>query len=331
MRRTLVLTLGLALFLVAPGFAAETLSLYDNFNSSSLINYTKWTGSASDVLETYKYIIKVSTDPAPVDRELFLAARGYGLRTGATVNDYRRANNRLRFRRLDPNVIRAIKATVKVNSALAVGCPTAGSDITQSRLRLGGYFFNDGTGEPGRVTGDVEARIDIRRLSNSTVANQLNVRAVVWRCIDDAQCLLTHTLFNQTLGTILVGNTATVLLQWDPATNRFLFQLNTLPVVSYTYTVPDAAPPQNFFDKKYIDIGHHIANCVASQTQAFMSANVDDVYVNTAAALATAAPKAQAGVAPVTEGFPEREPNIPEPDDLGGVIEPEPSLREVDE
>ena len=72
MRRTLVLTLGLALFLVAPGFAAETLSLYDNFNSSSLINYTKWTGSASDVLETYKYIIKVSTDPAPADRELFL-------------------------------------------------------------------------------------------------------------------------------------------------------------------------------------------------------------------------------------------------------------------
>jgi hypothetical protein len=209
-----------------------------------------------------------------------------------------------------------------------VGCPNPqppNSEVTNARVRLGGYFFNAGGGEPGRAVNDVLARVEIRRLSNSTdPANVLNVRGVIYRCIDN-DCVMSQTLFNQTLGTILVGNNATVLLQWDPATNRFLFQLNALPVVNYTYSLADAAPPQNSFDKKMIEIGHYIANCVAAQTQAYMSVNVDDVYVNTAA-LAAVTSGAQAEVAPVVEGYPEPEPYVPEPDDMGWLPEPEPDF-----
>jgi hypothetical protein len=324
MKRPLAgVTLLLLLLIGAPAFALEALKLYDNFNASTLINHTKWTGSASDVLEVYKGILTVT--PSPVDRELRLEARGYGFRTSVGPQDARSSNNRLRFRRSDPTKVRAIKATVKVNSYQAVGCPTAGSEITQSRFRLGGYFFNAGGGEPGRAVNDVLARVEIRRLSNSTdPANVLNVRGVVYRCIDN-DCVLSETLFNQTLGTILVGNTATVLLQWDPATNRFLFQLNALPVVNYTYSLADAAPPQNSFDKKMIEIGHYIANCVAAQTQAYISVNVDDIYVNTAA-LAAVASAAQAEVGPVMEGLPEPEPYVPEPADMGWLPEPEPDF-----
>jgi hypothetical protein len=46
-----------------------------------------------------------------------------------------------------------------------------------------------------------------------------------------------------------------------------------------------------------------------------MSANVDDVFLNTAATLAAAAPKALAEGAPITELGPGPEPYIPEPDE----------------
>jgi hypothetical protein len=324
MRRVILLSLSFVLIAAAPLFAGETLTLYDNFNSA-LINPTKWTGSASDVLELHRYIVF----PAVGDGELHLEARGYGFRTSAAANDARSGNNRLRFRRLDPNVVRAIKATVKVNNAVAVPCPTAGSEVTQARFRLFGYFFNDGTGEPGRATGDVQARIEIRRLSTEPSTNKkLNVRALVFRC-HDPDCTFGQTLSNQTLGTINVGTTATLLLQWDRDTNRFLFRLNTNPQKIYTYTLPDTAPPQNFFDKKYIDVSHLIGNCVATQTYAFMSVNVDDVFLNTAAL--AAASEAMAGVAPVTEWLPGSEPSLPEPDDMGEVIESEPDVIESDE
>jgi len=279
MKRTLAGAVILLFSLLSvPVFAIETLSLYDNF-SSSAINFTKWTGSTYDALDLYNSVVIYAAG----DGKLRMQARGYGFRTSSGVKDGRSTNNSLRFRRSDPNLIRAIKATAKVNSAVASGCPTAGSEVTQSRFQLGGYFFNAGGGEPGRATNDVLARIEVRRLSNSTVANQLDVRGAVWRCLD-TECAITQALFDQQIGTILVGQPVNLLLQWDPPTNRFLFQVDANPIMSYTYTFADAVPPQNFFDKKTIGIDHYVANCVATQTQAFMSVDVDDVFVNTQAA-----------------------------------------------
>jgi hypothetical protein len=39
-------------------------------------------------------------------------------------------------------VVSAIKVTVKVNTVVAVGCPTAGSETIQVRFWLQGYFFS---------------------------------------------------------------------------------------------------------------------------------------------------------------------------------------------
>ena len=216
---------------------------------------------------------------------LRMDARAYGLRTSSTAGQSRNGDNRLRFRRPDPNAIHAMKAAIRVTSASAIGCPTAGSEPTQARIRLVGYFFNAGNGEPGRAANDVRGSIEIRRLSNSTVANQLLIRGVVIRCID-TDCFLSQTLFNSQLGTMLVGQTANLLMQWDPPTHQILFQLNTNAPVAFSYTLSDAAPPMNFFDKKHIEINHSVGNCVAAQTSAFMSATVDDVSLNTAAAVA---------------------------------------------
>ena len=288
----------------------ETLTLYDNFNST-LINPNKWTGSVFDALETLKRIVF----PVAGNGALQMEARAYGLRTSSTAGEGRNSNNRLRFRRPDPNVIRAMRATIRVNSASAVGCPTAGSEITQSRIRLVGYFFNAGNGELGRAADDVRGTIEIRRLSNTPVANQLNVRATVIRCTD-TECDRSQTLFNQTLGTILVGQAATVLMQWDPPIHLILFQLNANPVVAFRYALSDTVPPMNFFDKKHIEINHFIGDCVAAQTSAFMSANVDDVFLNSAATLAPLLTASEVLAVDAAAGAPaESEPFVPEPED----------------
>ncbi len=293
-----------------PSPVLETLTHYDNF-TSALLNPTKWTGSAFDTLETLKSIVF----PVAGDGELRLEARAYGLRTSSLAGEGRNGNNRLRFRRPDPNVIRATKATIRVNSASAVGCPTAGSEITQARLRLVGYLFNAGNGELGRAADDVQGRIEIRRLSNNPVANELNVRAVVIRCTD-TECDRAETLFNETLGTLLVGQAATVLMQWNPPSNLILFQLNAKPVVALPYALSDTTPPMNFFDKKHIEINHFIGSCVAAQTSAFMSANVDDVFLNSAATLAPFLTAAEALAVDAAGGAPaESEPFVPEPED----------------
>lgn len=282
MKTTLASAIVVSLLLIGvPALAAETLTLYDNFNAAT-INFTKWTGSVSDALEANRSIVF----PVAGDGELLLVARGYGFRTNnatpADLGEGRSTNNRLKFRRLAQDAIHAIRATVKVNSAAAIGCPAAGTDVVQARFRMNGFFFNDGTGEPGRATGDVFARVEVRRLSNNPVVNGLDIRAQVARC-SEPECVLTDTLFNQALGTTLVGATSTLLLQWDPVANQFLFQLNANPVVRFTYTLADTRGPQNTGDKKYIGINHFIPNCLAAQTQALMSVNVDDVLLNTVA------------------------------------------------
>lgn len=295
---------------IARAPALETLTLYDNFDNP-LINPTRWTGSSSDTLEILKSIVF----PVAGDGELRMEARAYGLRTSALIGEGRNSSNRLRFRRPDPNVIRAMRATIRVKSAAAVGCPTVGSEITQSRLRLTGYFFNAGNGELGRAADDVQGRIEVRRLSNDRVTNQLNVRAVVIRCTD-TDCFRSETLFNQTLGTILVGETATVLMQWDPSTNLILFQLNATPMVGFTYALSDTTPPMNFFDKKYIEINHFIGSCVAAQTSAFMSADVDNIFLNNAATRAPLLMGLEALAVDAANGAPtESESFVPEPED----------------
>ena len=295
-----------ATFILPP---VTPLTLYDNFNNA-LIDPNKWTGSAFDTLETLKRIVF----PVAGDGALQLEARGYGLRTSAAVDEGRDANNRLRFRRPDPSLIRTMRATIKVNEATAVGCPTAGSEITQARIRLLGYFFNAGNGELGRAADDVRGTLEIRRLSNNAVANQLDVRALVIRCTN-TECDRAETLFNQTLGTILVGQATTVLMQWEPASNRLLFQLNDHPLAEFVYTLADTVPPMNFFDKKHIELNHFIASCVAAQTSAFMSATVDDVYLNNEALLASRLTAADALAVDTADSAPvEREPFVPEPE-----------------
>jgi hypothetical protein len=276
------------LLLGVPGFAAETLTLYDDFNAYSYLHPYKWGASTSDLMDSSLSLYSVSA----TDRVVRLAGRGWGFRTtNADLSEGRGANSRLRFRRLDPNVIRAVQATVRVVSATAVGCPSsAGSpEVTQARFRIGGYFFNDGTGEPGRSLGDVFARVEVRRLANNPTPNELDVRANVQRCTD-TECVHVDTLFNLVLGTIAVGTEHTLLLQWDNAANQFIFQLDANAPARYTYTVRDTMPPQNFWDKKYVGLNHWVPDCAAGATSAYMAVDLDDVFLNTAATASAYSP-----------------------------------------
>jgi hypothetical protein len=81
-----------------------------------------------------------------------------------------------------------------------------------------------------------------------------------------------------------------VLLQWDNVGHQFIFQLDANPAVTHKYPLKDTAPPQNLWDKKYMGVQHWVPNCVSGQTQAYMSINVDDVWLNTAATAAALSP-----------------------------------------
>jgi hypothetical protein len=176
-----------------------------------------------------------------------------------------------------------------VTAATAVGCPAgaAGKQDSAARFRIGGHFFNGGTGAQGHSTDDVYARIEIRRLSGNTTANQLDIRAKVGRWVEPLG-VVDQVLFNQVLTTRLVGETVTLLLEWDPIGHNFIFQVDSSPQVIFHYTISDTRPPKYNF-KKTIGLTHWMPNCVATQTQAFMEAFVDDVYINSTGAAAAPA------------------------------------------
>ncbi len=130
---------------------------------------------------------------------------------------------------------------------------------------------------------DVVARIQTGRSSDSTdPANVLRVNARVYRCLDP-DCLDGAELYSQDMGSIMLGQSTTLTLQWDQPTHRFIFQRDSQAAVAFPYALSDVTPPGR--PNNRIDTAVDVPACTsAPRPNALIQPIIDNVFVNQSAA-----------------------------------------------
>ena len=280
-------TLFLAILGSVSAQAVEPLALYDDFNGDS-IDASKWSGQQSGLLldvareirgEGRLHLADVARE-IPGERRLHLAAKALGIASfpGQT------SGARVRLAFANSGAVEAIRAVVEVRKVEATGCPTdldPNSNPTRARLRLSGFFFDDGT----NTNRDLLAMVVIERRSDSTdPQGVLRVLGRLFHCAD-ANCLAGEDLvIPVNLGSITLGERVRLRIQWDKDVDQFIFQRDGQPEITASYLglVLDANPPTNI--GKRIEIAHEVANCSGPGSTAFMEALVNNVFVNASAA-----------------------------------------------
>jgi hypothetical protein len=263
---------GLAMLLMVllgiPGYAAERLVPYDDFNAT-LLNPDKWFGLEFGGAGT-EAIRQIQ------DQRLRLVYRGYG----QTDADHGRQRNELVLVVRNPAAVTAMQATVQVDELTATGCPS-NPDAALAMAILAGRFFNLATPTPGSGEHDVIAFIGVRRMSTSP-PDVLQVASRVIHCLD-AHCMDSQPLHFRDLGPVTRGERVRLRMQWDRDQHRFVFQRNEAPEVVAPYTVSDTAPPG--IAAKLLNAIHLLPNCTATpRSTAVIEAWFDDFMVNESAA-----------------------------------------------
>jgi hypothetical protein len=251
--------------------ASAQLVLYDNF-SKKTIDPTKWEGW-QDTDTTLRETIRELT-PTPRnydDNRLHLSQRVYS----AVTDDNGGSGGAWGLKFPNPAAITTISFTVAVNRANVTACST-NSDLNVTNAEFRGNFFNVQSSATSSI-GDVLAEIGINRYATDT-STSLTVSGFVNECADQF-CGSQTNLAYQELGTVSLGSTNTLSLQWDQPNHRFIFRLNNGNPVFESYSVPDTNPP--FFAYKGIDLARVVPDCTGTpRPSAFIDAYFDNVYVN---------------------------------------------------
>jgi len=262
--RILMAAMAIGLVLAGPANALEPLKSYDKFTAAP-INGARWDNAERSV-QIKGGVLNVSL-------------RAYG-RTVAN-SDY--IGDGLNMRFSNPAVITEISAKVGINGLEVNGC-AANPYLSESRARIVASLFNTGTPTPGSSTGDVWAELRAYRYSNSTdPAGVVRLSGNLVYCTN-SNCLAFNGSPLISLGTINIGQSATLETQWDKTNKQVLWTRDNgaFSGVS-TYTASDANPPG--FDYKALDARLDVANCVgAAPLTGFIGATFDNVMVNKSAA-----------------------------------------------
>ncbi len=264
-----VLTVAIALILIfslgIPVQALEALVPYDDF-SSSVIDPDRWVGSAYGGTEVLRQIS---------NGRLRQFHRGYGL----TTSDVGRRTTAVQLSFINPSTVTAIRAKVRVTQYEAIGCAVGSS--TYVRPGIGGSFFNTSAPEPGSSLDDVRAYVEVRRYSDSAdPPDILHVYSTVFRCADSA-CGTATQLGGADMGTLVLGQSTVLLVQWDPGNDRFVFKFGATKMTA-PYAVPDSASPGNLF--KIVSSTVAVANCTSlPRPMGSVDATFDDVFLNAGA------------------------------------------------
>ena len=257
-----------------PGYAAERLVPYDDFDATQ-IDPDKWFG-----IEAGAEPRSASTEAIRQiqDNRLRLVYRAYG----RTDSDSGMSRNEFFLMFHNSAAVTAIKAAVQVTDAAATSCPS-NPTTTIAWAMLGGLFFSTAPSTPGSAANDVAASIRLVRRSDSTdPPDVLRVRCGIFHCAN-AVCTAGSMLHFQDLGPVKLGEMVRLRVQWDRDNHRFIFQRDDDPEVLVPYTVSDSAPPG--IQVKYLDAHHLVPNCTATpRPMAYIEALFDDVMVNESAA-----------------------------------------------
>jgi hypothetical protein len=251
--------------------ASAQLVLYDNF-SKRTIDPAKWEGLQNfdpDLRETIRELTPMPENDD--DHRLHLGQRAYS----AVTDDSGGSGGLWGLAFPNPAVITAISFTAMVHKANVTACSTnSGLNVTVAEFR--GSFFNVQS-SPTSSIGDVLADVGVSRSATDT-STSLTVAGFVNECADQF-CASQTNLTYEVLGTVSLGSTNTLSLQWDKPNHRFIFRLNNGNPVSEPYAVSDSTPP--FFEQKGIDLARVVPHCTSTpRPSAFIDAYFDNVYVN---------------------------------------------------
>lgn len=203
------------------------MALYDNFDAS-VINPAKWVGAQNydpDIREALRQIAAVPG--VPKDRRLHLMERAYS----ATTDNNGASGGLYGLSFPNSGAVTAISFTLVVNKIGVVVCSTnPGIGVTAAEFR--GSFFNIDA-SPTSADHDVIAEISIER----------SVQEYAPTVVGFVQEGNGTVLGYQGLGTVALGSTNTLFLQWDKPNHRFVFQLNNGTQVLEPYSVSDTSSP----------------------------------------------------------------------------------------
>jgi hypothetical protein len=258
--------------------AQDSLRLYDSLSAKTL-DPTLWFGSDNIASGGTTLEVKRCTklDPLFGYIGLDLLNRSYGSR----LNDTDITNEATRLNFSDGSGISTIVATVQVKKVTVTGCD-ANAILSETRARIGGFFFNTSTPTPGSAMNDVYAYISLVRRSDSTdPADVLNVFAYIGQCHDNG-CLTSTILGTQDLGTAKMNKRIKLRVSWNQAGHSFIFQKKAEAEVAIDYVVSDANPPGAANGGlKRLEINHKLADCASGPaTTGYMDVIFNNVYVN---------------------------------------------------
>lgn len=255
--------LACACLLAADPASASPLPLYDNFAGPG-VDSSKWFGGESDYL-TLDTMRQVTTG-----HRLHLAATAYS----SPVDDGFSAGGTYGLYFINPVGITSVSYSVQVDKATATACPTNPGAEVVAGPEFRGRFFNT-QANPTSQLGDVEFAIGLdRRPSDGDGAM---TGAYIYQECQNSDCSSRKTIAQGTLGTVPLNARTTVIVHWDQAHHRFLFNINGKKGVSH-YKISDSSAP--FSPDKEIDVAHVIVDCAATpRPQTTMDAYFDNIRV----------------------------------------------------
>lgn len=264
MKPTLAL-LAAAATLCSQAHALEPLKSYDRFGSAT-VDPTHWS-NAERSLSIHRGALQ-------------LVQRNYGATGSDSGQTFVNWNENLP----NPAAVTEMQAKITVN-ALEVNACAANTALGQTRARIVGAFFNTGTVVPGSQVNDVIGQVRLTRFSNSSdPAGVLRVQGFASVCTS-SDCVNGTVIGNIVdLGTVSLGQSAVVTLQWDQGGKTFFFSRdNGAFSGSAAYALSDSTAPSVPF--KQLSTRMDLTNCQsAPQTTGYIDASFDNVMVNASAA-----------------------------------------------
>ena len=243
--------------------ALESYALYDNFSAATL-DPVRWQDAERSRLVAGK--------------TLRLTQRDWGL----TASDA--GSNWLSFSQAMTRSGPATQIRAQVRPmALDMTACAANANPTRVLARVHGTFFNTGNRIAGSNVGDVYARIYTVRYSNSADApGVLRVEGQLFMCTV-ADCHdATQLGATVALGTVNLGTSTLLQIDWDRANRQFLFSRDKAAPTALAYSVDDSAEPGAPF--KGVGTQTYVANCASGpRATAYIDAKFDNVEVNASA------------------------------------------------
>lgn len=191
--------------------------------------------------------------------------RAYGALLDADATQYVRRH--MYFK--DISHIKGMEASIQIvknGHEITNACSGVNAVPSETRIYIGGPFFNDGTGTPGSgsAIGDIAAYLGFYKFSNSTdiPPGYMGVRARLFQCTNDncsTNTLIKETLFDNAL--VKIGKKTVLRITWNQASDSFTFNVGKKIVGTLTYTEDDSRKPEYVVGNARIAIDHYVSNC----------------------------------------------------------------------